>query len=137
MIREDYLMRLIRQLVDAIARITGYRKQGDYDRAMANVGLAWEELGIPRELVTATDAATLAELLRDPAKQRIVAELLAEEAHVMHAKGDPLNAGVLRLHAIQLFAAARAQDPHAEDDATIAEFGRHLPPADLSDALSG
>jgi hypothetical protein len=78
MIREDYLMRLIRQLVDALARIAGYRKQGEYDRAMAEVARAWEELGVPRDLVTATDGQTLAELLREPARQRVAAELLAE-----------------------------------------------------------
>jgi hypothetical protein len=136
MIREDYLMRLIRQLVDALARIAGYRKQGEYDRAMAEVARAWEELGVPRDLVTATDGQTLAELLREPARQRVAAELLAEEAHVMHAKGDPLNAGVLRRRAIELFAAALAQDWQAGDDAAIVEVGRHLAPADLTDALN-
>ncbi len=131
MYRDDYLMRLIRQLVDAIARIAGFRRQGDYVRVMSEVGRAWDELGVPRGLAKAMDGRALAELLRDPAKQRVAAQLLAEEAHVMHATGDPLHAGMLRLRAIELFAAARKQDPQADDDAAIAELGRHVAPEDL------
>jgi len=136
MIREDYLMRMIRQLVDALARIAGFRMRGEYDRAMAEVGRAWEDLGVPRELVTAADGPTLASLLREPDRLRVAAQLLAEEAHVMSARGDPLNAGVLRLRAVELFARARAQQPSADDDNSIAELGRYLSSADLIEAVT-
>ena len=137
MIREDFIMRLIRQLVEALARIAGFRKRGEYDRALQEVEHAWEELGVPRELVLATDRETLVSLLREPAKQRVAAELLAEEAHVVQAKGDPLHAAALRRRAVELFAAARESDPSAgaDDDASIAELARYLPPAVLTDAL--
>jgi len=133
--QEDYVIRLIRQFVDAIARIAGFRKRGEYERASAEIGRAWEELGVPRELVLATDGETLAALLRDADKQRVAAELLAEEAHVVHAKGDPLHAGALRMRAIELLVRARAKDADLNDDAQLAEIGRHLAPADLASAM--
>jgi hypothetical protein len=134
-IREDYIMRLIRQLIDAIARIAGFRKRGEYDRALQEVARAWDDLGVPRELVLATDRETLLSLLREPAKQRIAAELLAEEAHVVQAKGDPLHAAALRRRAIELFASARDAEPTADDDGAIAELARHLPPSVVTDTL--
>lgn len=137
MIREDYLIRLIRQLADAIARIAGFRKRGEYVRAHQEVAKAWDTLDVPRELVNATDADTLASLLREPGKLRAAAELLAEEAQLTQAQGDPLNAGALRMRAIELLARARVIEPDAGDDVAIAELGRYLAPADLSTALNG
>lgn len=136
MIREDYIIRLIRQLVEALARIAGFRKAGEYERAMQEVGRAWDELGVPRELLLATDRDTAVSLVREPAKARVAAQLLAEEAHVMHAKGDPLNAALLRRRAIELVVHARDTEPGADDDdAAIAELARYLTPADLADTL--
>lgn len=134
--QEDYVIRLIRQFVDAIARIAGFRKRGEYERASVEIGRAWEELGVPHELVLATDGATLAQLLREPDKQRIAAQLLAEEAYVVHAKGDPLHAGVLRMRAVELLARARASDADANDDVLLAELGRHLAPSDFESAIA-
>ena len=134
--REDYVIRLIRQFVDAIARIAGFRKRGEYQRALIEVGQAWEELGVPHELVLATDGATLAELLRDPEKQRVAAHLLAEEAHVVQAKGDPLHAGALRMRAVELLARARDRDVNAHDEVLLVELGRLLAPSDFEAAIS-
>lgn len=135
MIREDYIIRLIRQLVEALARIAGFRKRGEYERAMQEVGRAWDELGVPRELLLATDRDTAVSLVREPAKARVAAQLLAEEAYVMHAKGDPLNAAALRRRAIELLVHARDTEPAADDDAAIAELARYLTPADLADTM--
>lgn len=134
--QEDYVIRLIRQFVDAIARIAGFRKRGELERARVEIGRAWEDLGVPHDLVLATDGETLAELLREPAKQRVAAQLLGEEAHVVHAKGDPLHASALRMRAVELLACARASDPDANDDALLTELGHHLAPADFSRAIS-
>lgn len=125
MIREDYIIRLIKQLAGFVARIAGYRKRGDYERAMQEVGSAWSNITeVPRELVDATDSQTLASLLREPQKMRCAAQLLAEEARVMIARGDPLNASVLRARAFELYEIARAQDPQDDDDAVMAELAR-------------
>jgi hypothetical protein len=125
MIREDYIIRLIKQLADAIARIAGLRQRGDYVQAQHEVDHAWTDvLGVPRELVDATDPATLASLLREPDKMRVAAQLLAEEARVMTAKGDPLDASVLRARARELYLEARTRDPRDDDDSALLELSR-------------
>lgn len=127
MIREDYLVRLIKQLADFLARIAGYRKRGDHAKAMTEVGRAWADvLDVPREIVDATDTATLASLLGTPDKMRVAAQLLAEEARVMTAQGDPLNASVLRARAVELYEIAREREPRDDDDAAIVELVRDL-----------
>jgi len=136
-IREDYLMRLIRQFVDMLARIAGFRRRGEYERAQVEIGRAWEELGVPYELIVAADRDVAVSLLREPDRMRLAAALLAEQAHVTHAKGDPLNASVLRRRAIELLATARERAPRDDDQdaAMIAELGRYLSPAVLTETL--
>src|SRR5688500_7106217 len=93
--REDYIHRLIRQFVEAIARIAGFRDQRDYKRALAATEDAWEGLlGHPRSLVEVVDTPTLARLLGDPAKMRVAAKLLWEEGKTHGASGDPVHATV-------------------------------------------
>jgi hypothetical protein len=122
---EDYIIRLIKQLGAFLARIIRHRERGDHARAMTEIGDAWcHVLGVPRELVDATDPATLIELLREPDKLRLAARLLAEEAHVMTSRGDPLNAGILRARAIELMIAARDREPSPDDDTIIMELSR-------------
>lgn len=126
MIREDYIIRLIKQLAAFLARIAGHRKRGEYTQALDEMNRAWTDiLDVPRELVDATDPETLAALLREPAKMRLAGRLLAEEALVMTSKGDPLNASVLRARAVELFITARTLDPtDAADDDAILELSR-------------
>jgi hypothetical protein len=135
-IRDDYLIRLIRQFVEALARIAGFRRRGEYERAQVEIGRVWDELGVPRELIVTTDRETAAGLLREPDRMRTAAMLLAEEAHVMQAKGDPLHAAMLRRRAVELLIRARERDPSGDDDVMIAELGRHLPPAVLTEAIA-
>jgi hypothetical protein len=124
-IHEDYIVRMIKQLAAFLARITRHRERGEYAKAMDEASDAWTHvLGVPRELVDATDPPTLIELLREPGKLRLAARLLAEEAHVMTERGDPLNASVLRARAIELVIAARALEPCPDDDSVIMELSR-------------
>jgi hypothetical protein len=79
MFREDYILRIIQQLVDAIARIAGFNRRGEHDKALAEAEQAWGKLlDAPRELIDAVDSATLASMLRDPEKMRIAVQLLHE-----------------------------------------------------------
>lgn len=133
MLREDYVIRLIRQFVDVLARIAGFRKRGEYERAQVEIGRAWDELGVPRDLVLATDLATAASLFRDADQQRVAAQLLAEDAHVMQAKGDPLHAAAMRRRAIELLMHARDAQAREDDDACIVELARHIPPGALTE----
>jgi hypothetical protein len=127
--REDYVIRLIKQLGDFLARIAGHRKREHYDAAMSEAARAWDELlGVPRELVERVDTPTLAGLLHDDAASyRIAAELLAEEARVLAARGDLPHAAVANRRALELFLEARAVDRTEADDAAILELSRHVP----------
>ena len=129
MIREDYIMRLIRQLAEAVARASGLRKKQREDDAIASLGQSWDELlDTPRNLLEVVDDRTLAELLREPVRMRVGAGLLGEEARAVAAKGDPVTAAVLSGRAMRLYAAASELDPHDDDAAHILELSRAVPP---------
>lgn len=132
MFRDDYLLRIIKQLVDAIARIAGYTNRGEYQQAIDEAGRAWTDvLGVPRELVEVMDSFELAKLLGDPEKIRTAARLLHEEARALAGKGDPLNAGLLNRRALELHLEARDRDPASADEAAILELTRVVPTGDL------
>lgn len=128
MLREDYLMRLIQQVADFLAQIAGHERKREYEVAIDEAGRAWDELlGVPRGVVEVTDSATLAGLLRDPARIRAASQLLVAEARVVKGKGDPLGAAVLYRRALELVLEARALDPTDADDAMVFELSREVP----------
>lgn len=132
MIREDYIIRLVKQLAAALARIAGHRKREEHDQAHAAIARAWEELfDIPRPLVDRLDGPTLASLLDDPAKLRIAAQLLVEEARTFAATQDPVHALICNKRAFELYLEARAIDPQDSDDTAILELARSIPPNEI------
>jgi tetratricopeptide (TPR) repeat protein len=125
--RQDYLLRLIEQFADALRRIAGLRKKGDYDAALGDIESTWNKLlDVPYQLVDVVDTATLAAQLKEPANMRIAAQLLAEEAQALAGKGDPVHASVRYRRALELFLEARAVDPQPDDEAAILELSRHV-----------
>lgn len=86
-------MRMIQQLADAIARISGLNRSGKHDEALEAAEQAWDKLlDAPRELIDAVDTPTLAAMLREPAKLRGAAQLCHEEGDAFAGKGDPARA---------------------------------------------
>jgi tetratricopeptide (TPR) repeat protein len=127
MFREDYIIRLIKQLAEFIARAAGLNRSGKYDEALAATDQAWDQLlDAPRGMIAAVDTPTLAMLLRDPAKIRVAAQLSYEEGRALAGKGDPFHAALRYRRAMELILEARARDPQPEDDAAILELGRHV-----------
>ena len=110
MFRDDYLLRMVHQLVDAIARIAGLNQRGEHDRALAAADGAWGELlgDIDPELATAVDSRTLAGLLRQPARIRLAHGILCEQARALAGKGDSLGAARRARRALELLLEARA-----------------------------
>src|ERR1044071_520361 len=115
-LRDDYLMRLIEQLAQVIARMTGLNLRKDYRAALETAQRAGDELAVPPELVDRLDGPELAKLLREPSKMRLAAQLLTEEATALAGSGDPIHATLRRKRAYQLYAAAHALDPQDTDD---------------------
>jgi hypothetical protein len=132
MFREDYVMRLIKQFADAIARVLRLRQKGDHQAALDEAGRLFDELfAIPREVVDQVDTPTIASMLRRPDKMRAAAMLFWEEGHVYKAKGDPLTAFARYRRAHELFLEARALDPTEDDDSAILELSRVAPASEL------
>jgi hypothetical protein len=132
MYREDYLMRLIQRLADFVARVAGLNRKGEHDQALAVAGQTWDELlDAPRDVIAAVDSATLATMLRDPAKIRTAAQLCHEEGRAFEGKGDPVHAQLRYRRALELVLEARSREPRPEDDAAIFELSRVVPAASL------
>ena len=134
MIREDYIIRLIRQFAEFLARIAGHTKRREYDAALEEADRAWTNvLEVPRELVDRVDSPTLA--AQSAARAREVpgsaARLLTEEASAYAGKRDPLHAGMCYRRAYELYLEARAIDPTDADDAAIFELSRLVPPGEI------
>ena len=112
MFREDYLMRQIRQLADAIARIAGLNRCGDHEAALAAAERAWGELvgDLPAGMADAVDSRTLADLLRSPERIRLAADLLGEQAAALAARGDATGAARCERRAAELRLAAQAAE---------------------------
>jgi hypothetical protein len=132
--REDFIIRLIKQLADFVARIAGYRQAGVFERAQAEIERARDELlGFPPGLVDAIDTATIVSLLRHPDKLRAAARLFWEEGLVLQARRDPLTAAARFRRAFELYLEARAIDPQEEDTSAILELSRLLPASQLDE----
>jgi len=127
-------MRLIHQLGDFIAKVAGFNRKGEHDKALEAADRTWGKLlDAPRELIEAVDTPTLAQMLREPAKIRAAAHLCCEEGHALAGKADPVHAQLRYRRAFELVLEARAIDPSPDDDAMILELSR-LAPAEALDA---
>jgi hypothetical protein len=132
--RDDYILRLIKQVADFLARIAGHNRKQDFAAAVSEAERAWSEvLGVPRELVDVLDSPELAKHLRDPEKMRVAGQLLVAEARAVAGKGDPLGAGMRYRRALEMFCEARALDPTDADDAAILELSREVPPSSIDE----
>lgn len=133
MLREDYLLRYIKQFADALARMLKLRKAGDAAAALRVADGLYDELGITRALVDVVDTPTLAGMLRQPERMRAAAQLFWEEGHVYRAQGDPLTAALRYRRAHELLLEARALAPVPEDDPALLELSRLAPATQLDE----
>lgn len=132
MIRDDYILRLIKQIADFVARIARKREEGRFEDALSEADRAWSELfEVPRGLRDAVDSPTLASLLRDPDRMRAAARLFREEGLIHAASGDPPGAAMKYRRAFELFLEARAIEPTEADDAAVLELSGMVPASEL------
>lgn len=120
-------MRLIKQLADAVARMAGYNRRHEYDRALREADRAWEDLiDVPRAMVDVVDTPTLAAMLRDADKIRLASQIVAEQARALAGTGDPVTAALRFARAMELRLEARALAPVDDDGAALLELSRHV-----------
>ena len=121
-------MRMIRQFVEAIARIAKLRIAGEHRSALAEVErLRGELFEGPEALDQHVDSATLAGLLRHPDRVRAAAMLAFEEGRIHTGTSDPLAAFVCYRRAHELYLEARAIEPQDGDLPALFELARLAP----------
>jgi hypothetical protein len=129
MLRDDYIIRLIKQLGAVLARIVGKRNAGEYESALQEAGKGWDDLigQPPRDLVDVIDTKTLAEMLKEPEKMRAAAKLLTEEGRAYAGKGDPIHAAICFRRAWELYLEIRLIEPSDDDTGAMTELARLVP----------
>jgi hypothetical protein len=86
MLKEDYLMRLVRQFTSTLARIVGLKKAEQYPQALEAINQAYQEIfGVNSRFVYVLSEQDLLRLMEsggtlDPDKAIVMAGLLTEEA---------------------------------------------------------
>jgi hypothetical protein len=86
LMKEDYIMRLVEMMTQALIRLAGLRETHRFDEAEMELDAAYETLlGSNAELFRRIDARTGAELLTDPQKAAMLSDLLHEEAEQLRA----------------------------------------------------
>jgi len=123
------MMRIIRQLVEAIARIVQLNEREQYDPALAEAEQAWGELlDLPAGLAGAVDSRTLAGMLCEPSRIRLAVQLSREQARALAGKGDPCGAAVQSRRALELLLEARALGAaEPTDEAALRELQLVVP----------
>jgi hypothetical protein len=126
--QRDYLLRIIQQAAEAVARALKLLRERKSDEAEQALGEGYAALGIDRELLLVLDAPTLRSQLADDEKVAIAVRLLLADAEVRRAQGQP-KAAVRRLRsAARLAEQLREPDPEltAELEHATARFGTDL-----------
>lgn len=115
--REDYLLRMIRELGAVIARMLGLKGGGQLHEAMQTLDDAEGELlGTMADVVTRVDSATAAHILSEPRRIAAWARLLHERADLLRLAGDGPGAALLDTRAAELAAEAQARAQGYEKD---------------------
>lgn len=101
--REDYMLRMIREAVQAVARLAGLRREGRFATAREDIAHAKTLIaGDAGPVLDRLDPATTAHLLGDPRRTLVYAQLLAEEAALESVAGGDARAGWARGRALAL-----------------------------------
>lgn len=89
MLRDDHVMRMVRQLAAALARIAGLRKAALLDQAEQELREAFASLGgIDPRLAEEGDPAVLLPLVQDPRRREALARLLEEREAIRAARRE-------------------------------------------------
>jgi len=102
--RRDYILRLIEQFAEALARIMGLRKAGNLDEAQKLVNETADGIfGSLRAMIDQVESSTAAGLLGTCEKIGVYAALTAEEGEIAALKGDARKARARRRRALELY----------------------------------
>ncbi|OGQ17736.1 MAG: hypothetical protein A2138_14295 [Deltaproteobacteria bacterium RBG_16_71_12] len=101
-LRDDVVLRVVHQLIEALLRAAGLRRKKDLPAAEQALGDGLGAMGLPLQLVASVDADTLASLVPDPTRRALLSAVLAELAELREAQGRAAEAEALRARAVSL-----------------------------------
>jgi hypothetical protein len=119
--QRDYILRLIQQVAQVIARAMGLITERKLEDAEAELASGYSTLGLDRELVGVLDAAGLARLLGDDDRIAAAVRLIVCDARLRLAQSDPRRAARLLRSARGLMQQLPAPEPALEEELERAE----------------
>lgn len=115
-LKRDYILRIIEQLAEAVARILALRTKGKVTEAIRETeGAAGAIAGMDLRMAAAVDSATLARHLADPVRMAALARLMHERAGLAGDQGDAAAERSWRQRAVELWRAAEAAGTELDD----------------------
>jgi hypothetical protein len=101
--QEDYLIRLIQQMVQVLLRITGLKQAGHYEEALSEIDQAMRTLlGPAADILMRLDPSTAAQTIGDPDRVLIWATLLSEQAEIQQLQGHTQDVASARKRSLDL-----------------------------------
>ncbi|BDG03877.1 hypothetical protein [Anaeromyxobacter oryzae] len=120
-LQRDWILRIVEQLAQALARVAGLRKQARTEDAVKELaGAASGLAGIDLHMAASVDAATLAGLVREPVRMAVLARVMLERAEIARDLGDAAGDLAWRRRAVELWLEAGAAGAALDDDARAA-----------------
>jgi hypothetical protein len=120
-LKRDYILRIVEQLAQAIARILALRATGDVPGAIREVeGAAGGIAGMDLRMAGSVDTATLARHVPEPVRMAALARLMYERAGLAGEEGDEAGARRWRVRAVELWRAAEAAGAELDEVARAA-----------------
>lgn len=112
LVERDYVMRMVKQIAELLARAMGLKGQKkDQEAAEVLEAGCLELLGIDWKTLAWSDSASAAQLLREPVKIRMFAQLMEHRAQFHEDAGQAADARSKFQHAYELY---RESGKHAE-----------------------
>jgi hypothetical protein len=116
-VERDYVMRLVKQLADLLARVMKLKGAKKEDEAAEVLEAGCLTLfGIDWRTLAWVDSASAAQLLEDPVRIRSFAGLLEQRALLHEAKGESVQARSSWQHAFEMYREA-GDDSEAREGA--------------------
>jgi hypothetical protein len=109
MIRQDYIMRMIAQMVQVLARILHLRETGRYEQGLAAVDDEMQKfIGLDARFINSLSVKDLVALMKpsiglDATRALVAADLLKEQGDIYEDQGDPEAAFASHVKSLTLF----------------------------------
>lgn len=135
MFERDYFLRLLKQLSALLAAILKLKREEKLDAALEQLQGAFPPFfGIEYRTLVGFDSASVAQLLVDSTRIKILAQLLEEEADIHRRRGDVQLSAAKQLHALELYIEAAQRNPaDSEVSAAILRLSSRAELTDLGE----